>query len=486
MDSQDVRPWQEPGYGDIVSALADEEGAVEVSFANGDLLTVSRSRLGLPEGPLELAVDPEEPGCVLVRVSNEPDRELSWITLRSAGDQVFAQEMRRRDAEESRRIGRRLKALREDRGLSQKDLAGMMGMSAPQLSKIETGIFDLRVSTLQSLLRAMGASFSDISGEAAPETSQKVIRQNARKAGVAPETLDRLFANLDRRSVPAALERLLGWARNALDAPPPDGLLIDVPIAFKGADPADTLNSPQLTMAIRVSELVCAAFRGPDPQGNNLEVAAIRKAVTKPTEGVALAALVGWVLKAGIPVIPLWGRGVFSAATWQVDNRPCIVLKETRDFCVFWLFDIAHELGHLAKGHLAEGWLVDIDEPRPVPNSDWQEEEANAFALDLLLPDHQELLRRVRAESRGNYLRFKGAVESVANHVHVSPGLLGMVAAYELGDIGEAKDRWGSATNLARVEGSGRAVVAKALWEHIDLRRLTDLDVSTLTALVGP
>ena len=59
-----------------------------------------------------------------------------------------------------------------------------------------------------------------------------------------------------------------------------------------------------------------------------------------------------------------------------------------------------------------------------------------------------------------------------------------MVAAYKLTDIGEAKDRWGSATNLARADGSGRPIV-KALLEHLDLDRLTALDASTLTALVG-
>ena len=83
-----------------------------------------------------------------------------------------------------RRIGRRLRALREDRGLSQKDLAALVGMSGPQLSKIEKGTSDLRFSTVQTLLRAMGATLEDISGPGALERSQKAIRSRTEAHGV--------------------------------------------------------------------------------------------------------------------------------------------------------------------------------------------------------------------------------------------------------------------------------------------------------------
>lgn len=52
-------------------------------------------------------------------------------------------------------IGRLLAAERERQGISQGSLARALGVSAPNLSRIEHGA-DLRVSTLLDLARALG------------------------------------------------------------------------------------------------------------------------------------------------------------------------------------------------------------------------------------------------------------------------------------------------------------------------------------------
>ncbi len=108
------------------------------------------------------------------------------------------------------------------------------------------------------------------------------------------------------------------------------------------------------------------------------------------------------------------------------------------------------------------------------------------FALQVLLGDYHSLLDEIRRESRGNYLRFKGAIATVARKRNVNAGLLGMVAAYELSDIGEPKDRWGSATNLARAEGDGRDIVTRELRGRVDLDRLSEIDSMLIEAAVGP
>ena len=59
-------------------------------------------------------------------------------------------------------------------------------------------------------------------------------------------------------------------------------------------------------------------------------------------------------------------------------------------------------------------------------------------------------------------MRFKSAVERVAARANVSPGLLRMIAAYEITEVGQYKDRWGSATNLAKADGPGRPIVQRA------------------------
>src|SRR5579864_4204375 len=117
-------PWLESGYSDIVAARRSD-GDVEVEFANGDVVVTSASTLGIPTDEFRLEVDPDE--ALSVRAVDRAGHavEISWTQLRAATDPEFAQEMRRRDGEESRRLGLRLRALREDRNLSQRNLAAL-------------------------------------------------------------------------------------------------------------------------------------------------------------------------------------------------------------------------------------------------------------------------------------------------------------------------------------------------------------------------
>ena len=182
-------------------------------------------------------------------------RTISWSQLRAATDPDFAQAMRQQDAEESQRLGRRLRALREDRGFSQRDLAALVGMSSPQLSKIEKGKSDLRFSTVQTLLRAVGANLDDISGPEALELSQKAIRKAAEAQGVGKDFMARLLTASPRSSVPALLQRAFGWQIRDLasgDVPPsqPAGFV------FKSIRQQDATGSPMVTLARQVAEIV--------------------------------------------------------------------------------------------------------------------------------------------------------------------------------------------------------------------------------------
>jgi len=150
---------------------------------------------------------------------------------------------------------------------------------------------------------------------------------------------------------------------------------------------------------------------------------------------------------------------------------------------VFWLFDLAHELGHLAHGHVDDESLVDVASPTAFGSDDQQEKEANDFALNLLLPNYSELIREVRERTHGNYLAFKGAVAAVAAKHRVNAGVLGMVAAYEITEVGQAKDRWGSATNLSKDDGVGRAVTIEFARHRLLLDRVDDLDRSIIQAV---
>lgn len=475
--------WLESGYADIVSAVRSDAD-IEVEFANGDVVVTPATTFGISAREFHLEVDPDEALSVSAVTNDGEIVNVSWTQIRTASDPEFAQELRRRDAEQSRRLGLRLRALREDRNLSQRDVASLVGMSPPQLSKIESGNFDLRVSTVQALLRALGATFADISDPDALEVSQRTLRKRAERAGVPSDLTDRLLAHTPRDALVRVLSHAFGWSREVLVGGVLESPSLPVEVAFKAVRAQEPRESPLVNLAYTVSLALRTIAELPPYLAVISDPTAIRRRASDEHGQVTLASLLRWMWAAGIPVVPLHGRGGFSAAVWTIDDVPVVVLKEARELAVFWLFDLAHELGHIARGHIATAGVVDVESPTPHGDSDRQEQEASDFALALLLPAHEALLREVRAEARGSHLRFKGAVATVAERAHVSPALLGMVAAYELTEVGQSKDRWGSATNLAKPEGSGRLPTQEAILEHLPADRLGDVDAVLVNALV--
>jgi hypothetical protein len=93
----------------------------------------------------------------------------------------------------------------------------------------------------------------------------------------------------------------------------------------------------------------------------------------------------------GIPVIPLPNLPVgvrkMDGAALQIGERPVIVIAKKKSSRAWLSFILAHEIGHIALGHLKPGsTIVDISLQEGATyatddQNDKQEAEANAFAL---------------------------------------------------------------------------------------------------------
>lgn len=59
-------------------------------------------------------------------------------------------------------LGDTLKKVREAKGLSQKELAGLLEMPQPQYSRIESGKTDPSFTTLERIVKALGISLTDL------------------------------------------------------------------------------------------------------------------------------------------------------------------------------------------------------------------------------------------------------------------------------------------------------------------------------------
>lgn len=104
---------------------------------------------------------------------------------------------------------------------------------------------------------------------------------------------------------------------------------------------------------------------------------------------VGLDQLLDYCWRCGIPVIhlatDLLGKKMDGIAM-SINGRPSIVLSNKRA-SGFLLFHLAHELGHIALGHLASNGAIVDDEIKKFDNDagrDQQEIEADRFAVELL------------------------------------------------------------------------------------------------------
>lgn len=102
---------------------------------------------------------------------------MSWIDRELEADPQLAQDV---DALVSEmRLEQELVALREMRGLSQRDLAELLGASQPYVAKLESGrIKNVGVKTLVKCARALGASVT-----IKIEPHRRPVRRRARSHG---------------------------------------------------------------------------------------------------------------------------------------------------------------------------------------------------------------------------------------------------------------------------------------------------------------
>ena len=365
----------------------------------------------------------------------------------------------------------------------------VMSRSSPiwrrrQLSKLEKGESDMRLSTLRSLLRAMDASFEDISGPGAAEYSGAALGRMAKTAGIHETVIKLIAAHVAPAKIGATLGRAFGWSEAELNTGQLGVPAFAVDVRFKASSP-EPENSPLLPMAHIVSAITAAGVDSPVGEVP-ADPAELRRELLGAGQGpVTLKMLLAWAWAHGIIVIPLMGTGGFQAAVWSVEKRPVIVVKESRALVAFWLFDIAHELGHIACGHLANGGIVDLTSPTKPDTQDALEREATDYALNLLLPGHETLIAEIHERAKSDPRnKFKWVVKAIAEHANLSPSVLGVAAAYQLTDLAEPKDRWGSATNLGAADGSGRESAESYYRAHVPLAGMTEIDAGLIRSVV--
>jgi IrrE N-terminal-like domain len=138
-------------------------------------------------------------------------------------------------------------------------------------------------------------------------------------------------------------------------------------------------------IATRASQLAAAAVdRAYEPV---LPACDLRQKILEDAPWVGFEQLLDYCWSTGIPVlhVNLFPKGAKrpEGFTLRVSGRPVIVLCREETQPSWQLFILAHELGHVAKGHVPENGAV-LDEKVDDNEPDNEEDEADQFAIELL------------------------------------------------------------------------------------------------------
>ena len=170
----------------------------------------------------------------------------------------------------------------------------------------------------------------------------------------------------------------------------------------------------------------------------------------------------------GIPVLHVSrfpkGAHKMDGMAARIKGRPVIVLSKNSHYSALLLFVLAHELGHIASGHLAENGLL-IDEK--IENDDDNEHEiaANAFAVELLTGSPDRAYRAVRNMTAQ---QLADAAQRVSEREGVYPGVVALNYAWNKGQrvVGQA------ALALLEPEANAVAAVHARMRSRLDWERL--------------
>ncbi len=487
----DMKKWDKSAYQRIADARF-REGHLFVRFEDSAKAKIDANSL-LPPGTHhaewdDLEFDPYE---IVVLVDGKRF-EIPWSTIRSQSDVDYSAHLGKMAEERKNLVGLRLRKLREARQLTARDVAERAGISAHSLSRIETGKHDVVFTTLQKILDATGCTLKDLAevgdqGTTAHNTktsfvepsmdSLEALLKSVANLGVTADFLEtRIAPKRSFGNTAARVEETVNRLCLLFDCSKADiargsiNLRLNTAGAFKL--PKKQFSPKTKAYAVYAHQLCKWTLQGFEQRFDAMPDAKFLDAFRARHKVPTFEALLDFVWSKGIPVLPLSDPGAFHGACWLVDDRPVIVLKQRTQYHARWLFDLAHEVGHVIR-HLigGEAEVLDLDEISPVSDDDPIEESANDFAHSLLLRHSQErLISEVVTKTGGSIPRFKRAVVEVAASESVPVDLLANYLAYRLSlqDI----PWWGTAQNLQCTEPDPLELARQIFRSRVDLSLL--------------
>jgi hypothetical protein len=204
----------------------------------------------------------------------------------------------------------------------------------------------------------------------------------------------------------------------------------------------------------------------------------LRKALISGRPFVSFGDVITACWSLGVPVLhlrvfPAQTKGVAAIAV-KLGGRHAILVARESGFDAQYMFHVAHELGHIALGHLGEGGaIVDADPNDPANKREElvdDEEEHNADAYAQALLTGSPSFEVFGAEEKRGRQRL-GTARELANRAHelsgelaVDPGHLVMVFGHSTGDWELA---FAAARQLPQQHHKPGSLVNRVMWSQL-------------------
>lgn len=153
-------------YRQITQVEATSAGRLTVHFRDGDVATLVGQKL-LRSGETgvrwtEAHIEPVGGDGILIPREGGEDVAIPWDVIRINTDYAYAAYCARRAEEAAQDLGRKVRALREARGMTAKRLATCVGITPQSMYRIEHGRHRVELGTLARILGAMGCTWADM------------------------------------------------------------------------------------------------------------------------------------------------------------------------------------------------------------------------------------------------------------------------------------------------------------------------------------
>jgi transcriptional regulator with XRE-family HTH domain/Zn-dependent peptidase ImmA (M78 family) len=501
--------WNDSSYQKITYAKFANENVL-VSFENGDVLEIFSGNL-IPFGKTSIEWDKLTFNPFEIIIPAIPSSiEIPWDKLRVITDKEFAKYLAEKSQEQSKLIGAKLKKLREKKSINSKELAERAGITPQTISRIEQGHTDVSFVTLRKILTAMGYSLKDLANqefELEAEISKKSfstlikklsyigIDSNLLTKKIIPTKLQ-LALNSHKSNEPSLLldevasyvSTIYGWSTNEIWSS--SNLIIKPePSAMAFFKKPTNANENQVKAyshyAYYLAKIVLKGFPSKNENSYPESIEQFKEQYFKKNEEIDLNKLIDFVWSLGICVLPLNDSGIFHGASWNIEGRHVIVLKQNTKSHARWIFDLLHELYHVfAHLDIDNTSVIEVEELNPFSNNEAiQELEANSFANQVIFGTRaEELTEQCVNMAKWDLKNLSKAVVNVAKKEKVREDFLSNYMAFRLSFQGE--NWWSSALKMQVTEPNPFIIATNFLKDKVQMGKLSPMDYNLLNTAI--